>query len=308
MFIRKKIGIIFGLCLCALSIQAQSYFQKIYKLGDSTSVFHDLYLKDTSIYVGGMVGFGGKEFYAHLTRLDQKGNVLKSTKNDISPFYQFAGFSKTDMDTNFRGNLVYGYVHMDKPGQTIGQPRITEFDLEGNVIADIPIDDFRSDTLFFFTNGTLINSLEDSSYYLCFAYTDEKIGDQIDDVGSLLFKVKYSGEVLWSKKFRFAPGTSRPHWIRGDYKRLNDSLQSLFIYETMSYSPFDGEKDWSRARFITIDKQGEVIESKIFQDTQDDGAGLSFLTLEDHELIYAYYDSELKGTPPSSDKFYHRSV
>lgn len=294
-------------CLFLLQLQAQPYFQKTYKLGDTTSIFSDIYLHDSTYYIGGSVGKGNAHFYTHLLQLDSAGLILNNQRNENVPTNQFYCFSKTDMDTNFRGNLVFGYVVSEYAWANVGQPRISEFDLQGNVIFDHVITDFNADSLIFFTNGTLLNNKADSTYYIAFAYSDERIN--INDVGVLFAKTKFTGEIIWYKKFHFTPlGTGKPHWIMGDLKRISDTTMLLFTQEDLMYNGSAAEQSWSQAHFIKLDLNGNEKAHHIFQDTQDDQPGLSFLPLDDGGVIYAYYDSKLLGTPPNADYFAHRSV
>lgn len=308
----KNISCIVVLFVCTI-VQGQDYFQKIYKLNDSVSFFSDVYLHDSTYWLGSTVGAGNSHLYTDLVRINSTGDVLSSFRNVTIPAAQFYAFSKTDMDTNFRGNLVLGYVSTIHPANSIGKPRITEFDFQGNVVFDIEIQDFVYDSIYFFTNGSLVCHNQDSSYYLAFSYND--IDTDLPDVGFqgeagvMLFKVGYDGSLIWRKPFRHEPtGAWKPTWFMGDLKPINDSVFSLFLQETFQYGGSGAEQSWGKVHFITLDLDGNEIKHTIFQDTQNDEPGLSVLPLADGGMLYAYAESQITGTPPNSDYYEHRHV
>ncbi|TNE56294.1 MAG: T9SS type A sorting domain-containing protein [Bacteroidetes bacterium] len=293
--------------LLTTQLWAQPYFQKIYKLGDTTSLFGDVYVTDSAYYLEATVGYGNNYLYTQLVKVDEFGELIGSWKNDQGGHQQSAAFSRTDMDTNFRGNLVMGYK--SSSNDTSSQLRVTEYDFDGNIVSNFWLTDFVKDSILFYANGTLLTSNRDSSYYLTFTYSDLRtdlpdIGFQ-GETGTMLIKVKYTGATLWFKKFRYTPmGTSKPSWPRGYHVWVNDSTQLMSVFENLQSG--NGQA-WGRVHFFTLDKDGNITEEYIFQDTQDDERGLTFLRLKDGGVIYPYFESKLDD-PPNEDEFRHRSV
>jgi PKD repeat protein len=289
---------------------AQENFQRIYVLEDTSSIIHDIYVTDSLYYFGASAGRGNQRCDVVFGKISKTGEIIEMTRDYLPSEFNKSYSDRTQLDTNFRGNFIFGYANIQF-GIPYMQPKITEFSKEGVVQNHLYFDFLSSDSLKIGTYGKVLVHNPDSSYYMAFSYydftTDDNTFHEGGEAGALLVKTGYDGSIHWMKRFRHLPlGLNKPGWIVRDIIYLNDEQILLTCLEYKIHAPASGELDWAKIHFLILDLQGNTISHKTFQDTQDCWSGRAFLPLENGDMIISYRESALHGTPPNMDYFNYR--
>lgn len=294
--------IVFFLLTCCSNGMAQSTFQKVYQFQDSFSLIHDIYVTDSGYYFGGSTGFGNSCDIV-FGKLNLNGTLDFFNRNYSSNEYNQAYSGRTQLDTNFRGNFMFGYTNWTTLGRF---PQITEVDLDGNIVNDKILYEFYSDSLDFLDFGKLIVSNEDSTYLAAFTYSDRTTDSDPSvgfdgETGVIVMKINQYGDTIWTHRFH-NPQTNCPkpqysvnEFIKsGNYYFISLTEQSIFFDEVVGAS-------WSKVHFFVMDDYGNQLEHHIFQDDINTFGGHGALLLEDGSIVHSYFESRVYG---STNQYY----
>ena len=293
-------------CFLSFSIQAQVNFQKIYLFEDTFAIFNDIYVTDSCYYYTCTSGKAYQREFFNFGKIHFDGTEEILLLDQDFTSLQRVMFSQVDMDTNFRGNFVTNFVNSSSLGSV---PRVKEFDSEGNQISDFIYNDlWQNDSLFFWTANRQIIDNSDSSYYILTVAsdytTDDNSGFTNGIQGCILFKIKYDGTIVFSKRFNYLPiGINKPTWVGINFLPYSSSSLLLVIDEMKTNSPSNAEMDWTKIHFIEIDKNGNELNHQTFQDGQYCPGSFGCTILNDGGVLISYYESILSGTPPNNDYF-----
>ena len=307
----KKLLIIYFFYLSVDSAQAQENFQKIYLFEDTFAIFNDIYVTDSCYYYTCTSGKAyQREFFNFgKIRLDGSEEMLLLDQ-DLSSL-QRVMFSQVDMDTNFRGNFVTNFVNSSSLGSV---PRIKEIDRNGNLVNDFVFNDlWQIDSLKFLTANRQILDNTDSSTYIVFLAndytTDDNSGYTNGIQGCILFKFKYDGTFVFTKRYNYLPiGTNKPTWTPINFLKYTPTSFLLVIKEQKIFAPSSYEMNWAKIHFIEIDKNGNELNHQIFQDGQYCPGSYGCTVLDDGGVLISYYETILDGLPPNNDYFRPRPV
>ncbi|MEN9998712.1 MAG: hypothetical protein RI922_1702 [Bacteroidota bacterium] len=277
--------------------KAQSTFQKIYQFQDSFSLIHDIYVTDSCYYFGATTGYGNSCDIV-FGKLDLDGTLDYFQRNYSTNEYNQAYGGRTQLDTNFRGNFMFGYTNWTSIGR---YPQITEVDIDGNIVNDKILFEFYNDSLDFFDLGKLIVSNEDSTYLAAFTYSDRTTDSDPSigfdgETGVIVMKINQYGDTVWTHRFHnLQTNYPKPQYgvnefiKSGNYYLLSLTEQSIFFDEVVGSS-------WSKVHFFVMDEIGNIIEHNIFQDNINTYGGFGTLILGDGSIIHGYNVSEVFGT------------
>lgn len=301
-------------CFLSITCSAQNYFQKIYKLEDSSAIFHDInIINDNQILIEGSVFRTNIHQKAFFITLDDSGIVVNKVLNNKVPLTQASWGSLTDSQMNDRGNFVTGFSNWFYVNAPPGLPRIIEADKNGNIVRDTLYDNFANDSVFYMDFATLIYSQIDSSYYMSLSFVDlltdsnPTVGFDGEE-GTLLMKLDRNYQIMWKKRFFKKISSNFVHFGPTKLRMLNDTTLFMVNWEFHQYAPSSAEKNKGITHYHTLDTAGLILTHKIFQATPFDYTGFAHLTLPNGDIISTYFESRLTGTPPNSDYFEHRSV
>lgn len=290
---------------------AQETFHRIYLYDDFFSLAHGVFPTNSGYYFGATSGdLSQDRMDVSLGRMNLQGDVLSIWKN-ITPARHDLGYEGLSfLDTNFRGNFIFGYPSTVFGVETF--PQLVEMNSSGSVINEFYFDLFSEDSLMLNSEGKFISNYSDSTYFGFFSYVDlstdlPPIGFQ-GEAGAMLFKVDQYGDTLWTKRIS-APGTSNtPQYASRDINFISPDRLLLSVRESSIYSGSIADQSMSRVRFYIVDLDGNIIQEWTFQDTPYCIGGESDLPLSDGSIIHSYFESKLVGTPPNSDYYNHRPV
>lgn len=293
------------------NLEAQQNFQKVYNFQDTLAVFNDVYVTDSCYFYTATTGSVHKgEFNFGKINLDGNDSILLLDQNIYN--FPLICFSQADMDTNFRGNFVTGFINASINGYS---PRVKEFTSQGDIVSDFSlIDLWFNDSLYFnLTPTRLLVNNDDSSYLLSVQYYDMTTDDNSNYLngssGVLIIKLKFDGTIIWKKKFHYSPvGLNKPPWNLRNLLKISNNEMLLIIQEISINSPYTAELNWAKTRFIKLDNNGDIISTKIFQDGQFSPGGFACTLLSDGGLLFSYWESILGGVPPNNDYFKSRPV
>jgi len=306
---QKKLKILLIFVLLGTTAWGQYGFQKVYNHHDidTISIISDLYVQDDSIYFSGG-GRRGNAAGLRFGQVDTSGSLIDLMRYDIPDHEQRAYYSGVDSDTNFRGNLVNVYSSRNNNFDERGF-RLIEYTLDGNIVFDSLYSNYwENDSLHIFDRSKLLH-LTDSSYLVNVNFNDvSENGTDYNIAGALILNIKYTGEVLWEKRFISEDNTNLVS-TSGNNLDFSDATPHFFFhyYEQRNYPPGSAELNWARQHFLKLDKNGEIIEHNIFQDGQYcHGFGEAF---NDNDTIYLqYFDSKLFGESGNNDYFLVKPV
>jgi hypothetical protein len=293
-------------------ILSQDNFQKIYLFEDTFAIIHDVYVTDSCYYVAATSGKGYGRVDIAFAKIQLNGEIDNFQK-DITPTeYNLSFGCRTQLDTNFRGNFMFGYVN--RVNGMLWFPQITEVNVEGSVINHIQLLQFQNDSIRFADMGKVMVNNVDSSYFMSFNYYDNTTDDDSEygdegEAGVFFGKVNLFGDTIWTKKFRYEPiGYYKPIYSLIDFKKLNDNLLLLILRETKQNATSSAQQDWSKLHFYHLDQNGNVMNHYTFQDSQFCYGSYGVLELSDGGVIQTYFESRLTGTAPNSDYFISRPI
>ena len=244
------------------NFDAQQNFQKVYNFQDTLAVFNDVYVTDSCYFYTATSGSGYKgKFNFGKINLDGNDSILLLDQNIYN--FPLICFSQADMDTNFRGNFVTGFINASINGFS---PRVIEFTPQGDIVSDFSlIDLWFNDSLYFnlYPTRLLVNNV-DSSYLLSVPYYDKTTDDNSNYLngssGVILIKLKFDGTIIWKKKFHYSPvGLNKPMWNLRNLLRISNNEMLLIIQEMFINSPYTAELNWAKTRFIKLDNNGDII-------------------------------------------------
>ena len=294
--------IVFFLLTFCIDGKAQSTFQKIYQFQDSFSLIHDIYVTDSCYYFGATTGYGNSCDIV-FGKLDLDGTLDYFHRNYSTNEYNQAYGGRTQLDTNFRGNFMFGYTNWT----TIGRyPQITEVDIDGNMVNDKVLLEFYSDSLAFLDFGKLVVSNEDSTYLAAFTYsdltTDSNPSVGFDgETGVIVIKIDEFGDTLWTKRFHnLQSNIPKPQYAVNEFVKSGGNYL-LSITETSIFFDEVVGSSWSKVHFFVIDEYGNQLEHHIFQDDINTYGGHGALLLDDGSIIHSYFESRVYG---SSNPYY----
>lgn len=308
----KNIYLFVFFCFISARLEAQQNFQKIYLFQDTFAVFNDIYVTDSCYYYTCTSGNWGARHNFNFGKIKLDGTEEILLLNTDATSQQEVMYSNSDMDSNFRGNLVTNYKNISALGMV---PRVKEFSLNGDLISDYTLNDYWSlDSLTFRIEACrILQNNSDSSYFLFHQYhdntTDNNTSEENGSGGTILIKLKYDGTIIWDKKYYYSPiGLYNPTWTVANLLKVSSSEFILVINEYKGYAPSQSELDWTKTHFIHIDENGNELSHNTFQDGQFCFAGKAATLLSDGGLLYSYYESILGGVPPNTDYFMPRPV
>lgn len=277
--------------------KTQSTFQKIYQFQDSFSLIHDIYVTDSCYYFGATTGYGNSCDIV-FGKLDLEGNVDYFERNWTVNEYNMAYSARTQLDTNFRGNFMFGYENWINGFGYL--PQITEVDLNGLVISNFTLNQFYADSLDFYASGKLLVSNEDSTYLAAFTYSDRTTDSNPSvgfdgEGGVILIKVNPTGDTLWTKRFH-NPQTNfyRPQYVINDFFKLEQNYVLSLTEESIFFD--DVGNSWSKVHFFVLDNTGNQIDHHVFQDDINTYGCYGTLALNNGNIIHSYCVSKVFGT------------
>jgi hypothetical protein len=284
---------------------SQAPFHRIYNYQKPYSLAHGVYPTDSCYYFGAMEGQGSQVDIV-FGKMDLAGDTVFTTTVLAPGEGDFPYYAWSELQTNFRENFMFGYTA--RISGVGNYPKIVEMTPDGAVENSFLLDFLYDDSLSFADFGKLLVSNTDSSYYCLFSYADYT-DNSVYELGAMLLKVNQLGDTLWTKRFHTPSMSSfRPTYTAYGMEYLDNNRIMLCILEIRFYSPSQAEQNWSKIHYIEVDLDGNLINDWEFQDTQHCGAGYNILPLSDGTYIHTYYESELTGTPPNNDYFWHRPV
>lgn len=303
--------IVFLFISLSFQIQAQQNFHRVYLFNDTTAIFNDLYVTDSCYYYTCTSGKGNQRHYFNFGKLSLTGDEQVLLLDEDVNSFQNVMSSMVDMDTNFRGNFITSFTNSSSLGIV---PRIKEFQADGLMVFDTTYNQYwTNDSLSFFSKNRQLISNSDSSYLL-FTYkvdltTDDNTTWFNGSEGTLLTKVKYDGQILWQKEFKYLPvGLYKPQWMVLNFLKYSSSSYLLIINEVKHNAPSNAQMDWSKIHIFEVDENGNQLNHKVFQDGQYCWGSYGAVVLEDGGILLTYYESILGGTPPNNDYFITRPV
>lgn len=286
----------------SLHSMGQYGFQKVYDNLDldTSSILSDLYIKDSIVYYS--LGSGNTMTRTELRFgiIDHQGNMEEKLVHEDQYSFQRAFFSNVDIDTNFRGNLVNCYRNTSLSGNVF---RLIEYGFDGQVFLDTIYSDFWSeDSIQFFDYSKLLH-LQDSSYLVNVNYHDQKeTSSTFNITGTMLLKIDYDGTIEWLIKFHNFSQPNRPPNLGRNLIKKDESTFILHYMEMKRFGPSNAEQNWALHKFLTIDNEGNTIDTKLFRDGQD--CFSSYGSYFDEDTTYfQYFDSKIFGNPPNNDYF-----
>ena len=278
---------------------------------DTFAIFNDVYVTDSCYYYTCTSGKAFQREFFNFGRLKLDGSEEQLLLDNDNSSLQRVEFSRSDMDTNFRGNFVTCYTNSSLLGTV---PRIKEVDRNGNLISDFTLNNYWLNDSLLFANFSRIQINNFDSTYFLFFYeydymTDDNSGNNNGSQGTILIKLKYDGTLIWEKKYRFLPlGLSKPRWYVLNLINLPNSELLLIIGDHKQFSPSQAEMNWFKIHFIKIDEFGNELAHDIFQESQYCPGGYAAKVLPDGGIIISYHESILTGVPPNGDYFATRPV
>lgn len=291
------------------STNAQN-FHKIYLLEDTAAIVHNIFPTDSCYYFAATKGNGGSRVQSSFGKLDLYGNVVFFTPDQDIQSKQFSSSSRTELDTNYRGNFIFSYTNED----SIQVPRITEMDSYGIVQFDSVYRNFQlEDSLEIFHYGRTVYSDQDSSYYLYLQYydltTDQGLLGNEGQIGVLVAKLNSLGDTLWMKKFHH-PSTAlnSPSYLTNDLKFLSDTMMLVSFMEADLHAPSNAEQDWCKLHFMKLDTSGQVWSQNIYQYSQLNWGGFATYPLADGGVILSHFVGVHAGSPPNNDYLKYQAV
>lgn len=297
--------------LLSIEVEAQENFHKVYMFQDTFAIFNDVYVTDSCYYYTCTSGKAYQREFFNFGKIHLDGTEEVQLLNIDNSSLQRVEFSRSDMDTNFRGNFVTCYTNSSALGTV---PRIKEIDRNGDLISDFTLNNYwQNDSLFFENFSRIqINNLDSSYYLFYYEYdytTDDNSGNNNGSLGTMLINLKYDGTLIWEKKYRFLPmGLYKPFWYVLNLINLSNSELLLIIGEFKQNSPSNAEMDWFKIHFIKVDEFGNELSHDIFQENQYCSGGYAAKVLPDGGILLSYHESVLTGVPPNGDYFVTRPV
>ncbi len=301
---QKKLRILLIFVLLGTTAWGQYGFQKVYNHHDidTFSILSDIYVQDDSIYL--TLGSGNTTTRLQLTfaQIDSAGNLDEIVNYWDPDHLQKVHFGNVDTDTNSSGHLVNVYRDIFDGGNSF---RLIEYDLQGNRYLDTVYTAFPEDSVQFFDYSKLLHT-RDSSYLVNVNFNDfSENGTQYNLNGTLLMKIRSSGDIIWKKRRHC---NTDCHYKGLNLKKQSTDTFRMHTLESERFGPGWAEQNWAKNHFLTLDKNGNVLEQKTFQDGQYCYAipGSSYF---DNDTIYLqYFDSKLFGESGNNDYFQVKPV
>lgn len=294
--------------LVVLQSQAQN-FQKIYLFEDTFAFVNDIYITDSCYYFQGSTGSGTQRCDVVFGKMNLNGEIIFKTIDVVPNEFNISYASKTQLDTNFRGNFTVGYTN--RLGPSFGNPpNYTEVDPLGAFIQSINLDFLSNDSLVFFDNGQFKANNFDSTLIGFFTYanaTENPSNPKFGEVGVLLFKMSVLGDTLWTRKFHnLGVGQYKPRIGVNDIVIGENGNILLMMVEF--HSPTNVFNQWSKLHFFELNQNGNTLSQQTFQDSYYTFSSNTFLPLQDGSKIVVYHDSRIGSNSSGSPVREYRAV
>lgn len=297
---------LFILLLLPQLLLGQAGFERVYLFDDTLSRFTNVYVTDSCYYLFGQKGNNTNRAKQHFAKLDLNGNVLESHEFQYPNAIHFSGYPYQSKSTlNFRGNFVFGYT-IKEAG--IQRPFLCELSPNGTVIFDSLYSNvWNQDSL----NVSLSNFevLSDSTYLISYNYGDYSSatggGPTYNRVGVIVFKIRYTGEILWEKRFVFPELGIDQRALRNCFLEINTDLSFTLGTREVKFNASSvlDVGDIAKVHFIYCDANGNEINRHSFQDTPFSWGSSGFELLSDGTSLFSYLDADVYNEPPLMNLF-----
>lgn len=123
----------------------------------------------------------------------------------------------------------------------------------------------------------------------------------------MLLKIDSGGQIDWTLKFVNTSHPDKPASKGNNLIKVDENTFILHYMEVSNFSSSGEDQSWARHKFLTMDIDGNILDSKQFQDGQ---YCFSFHgSFFDKDTTYLqYYNSKLFGSPPNNDYFKYMPV